>query len=355
MKPHRQHILFVSQDAGGFQAIIPVYRRLKKRKTVAVSGIFGDVARALPTSRGLKLVSPERYTDAEMQSVFDRVQPQLVVTGPSGSGTSLDKRAIALAQRRSIPTMTVADNCMNVPLLFGRQGDARMIFLPESICVMNAFCAAEMKKNGVPESSITITGNPYFDSISMALGRATSKKRIALFICQPFSELIAAHAEAGYGYTEQVVFADVVSALNRIDAFDEIIVRWHPRTQLRQKFDHIIKQSLHPVTLDAKTPLPKLIRKATIVIGMNSTALMDAALAGRSVVSYQPGLNRGDALMTNTWGLSSLVTKKEQLLATIRRAIIKKPSKKRLEIRKKVLPSGATNRVIHIINEMLNV
>ena len=355
MKPSKYRILFVSQDAGGFQAIIPVYRRLKQRKTFVVSGIFGDIVRVLPSARGLKLTKPSTLTDADLHKAFDRLRPQLVVTGPSAAATSLDKRAMALAKKHSIPTLMIADNCMNTDMLFAKGEDEKERIFPDRICVMNDTCSLEMKNGSVPSELLRVTGSPYFDTVTSALAKSKTKKRILLFICQPFSEFVSEFPDGGFGYLEQDVFADVAAAANRIGGFDEILVRWHPRTRNHHKFDVTKDGSVIPMRFDSKSSLHQLIRDASLVVGMNSTALMDAALAGKPVVSYQPGLNRRDALMTNAWGLSTLVTKKQQLFLAMRRALRKKSSKKSDRVREKFLPSGATNRVIRVIQEMLNV
>lgn len=353
MKRTTRSILFVAQDAGGFQAIIPVFRRLQKRTTMRVAGVFGDVARVLPTSRGLQLVHPEKVSDAKLRRVFDDFQPQIVVVGPSASATSLDKRAMQVARQRSIPIVMVTDNCMNANLFFGKAGDAPL--MPDRVCVMNAVCAKEVQKHHVPVSRLMVTGSPYFDTVKHSMEGAQQKKDTLLFICQPFTEFAAAFPGAGYGYSEVDVFSDVVTAAQRLGTWKKIVVRWHPRTRNRRKFDEIIRQSALPIALDAASPLQRLIRTSSLVVGMNSTALMDAVLMGKPVVSYQPQLNREDALMTNAWGLSTLVTDPKKLPEAMRRAVRKNTSKHLSGLREKMLPSGATNRVIRVIEELLTI
>jgi hypothetical protein len=322
-------ILFVTQDKGGFNAISPVYMKLKREHPRGVWGVFEPISKK------------------ELMKVFALHKPDVLVVGTS-SGLSVDKLATGIARTLAIPSVAVMDFWSNYTLRFSDPGTANLVYLPDRIFVMDDICKREMVKEGFDPKRIVVTGNPYFETFFRK--RSVIKgKPIISFLSQPFSELIREDKGFDFGFDDIEAFRDVVKALERLGVTEEIVVKLHPRTKNTHAYDALIKASRLSIRVDLKTPTTKIIERSSLVIGMNTVALFEAALMGKNVLSYQPNLNRPDPLISNRLGLSVPVYKKKDLLVAIRRLRSGKKPVRYKNIRDRYVHGHATRNVINLI------
>jgi hypothetical protein len=342
-------IFFVTQDAGGFRAVFPVYERMKKKFPRHTWGVFGDVAKQMAPAPRAPYVDPARVTDADLAAQFDR-RPDLLVVGTS-VGMSLEKRATAMARTRGIPVIAILDFWSNYVLRFSDPGTTNLAYLPDTILVMDQECKREMIQEGFDPKRIIVTGSPAFERF----GRARRQHGTAIvFFSQPFSELRSQDSGMDFGFDEVQVFRDVISALEALRVTVPVIVKHHPRTVRRDVFSSIIKASSLDIREDETTPAAELIGQAAHVIGMNTVALFEAALAGASVLSYQPGLNRVDPLKSNRLRLSVPVYDQKRLQATIRRLMVRpRKSMQQRRVAARYMRGQATRKVIHYLQAIL--
>jgi hypothetical protein len=324
-------VLFVTQDAGGFRAVVPVYRWLQRDRRFFIRGLFGKAR--------------------NLEATFDRFRPTLVVTGPS-AGWSLDKQALVIAKGRNIPTMTILDFGGNLETLL--TAPDRDVPLADTICVMNDLVRKDLIAWGCPKTRIIVTGNPGFDDIARRPSKRP-KNGPVLFIEQPFTELEYAFPGSGFGLDERRVFADLVASLATVDLTRKVIVRFHPRTKDRKKFDDIIHASRLDVVIDGKTPLSTLMQKSALVLGMNSTALLEACARGIPVVSYQPGLVGTDPLPTNRAKITRCLRTSQELTRALAASLQTGGTKSSASALEKVIPRHATKAVIRQIQRITRV
>ncbi len=71
------------------------------------------------------------------------------------------------------------------------------------------------------------------------------------------------------------------------------------------------------ISYDTIADVTESVSSSGLVFGLNSMVLLQAAVAGKKVVSYQPGLQGKDPLVTNDYNLSKRVTNRDDLRAPL--------------------------------------
>ncbi len=256
--------IYAAEDLGGLNAIEPL-----------ISKLGGKLFRG-------------NLTNEEIENAVK--EADMIVAGTSTAYESLDKKFIRAARKLGRKSVAILDSWVNYEIRFK---DAE----PDYIFVMDELAKQDMLGAGFPEEKILVTGNPYFDKFK----KIDDKGDEIIFFCQPFTEL-----ENNLGLNEVEVLSDLVDALKKLGIKKNIKVKMHPRTKNLDKFDALDIEITNEEVSD-------LIRKAELVIGMNSMALFEAAMSGKKVLSYQPGLTVPDPLATNRMKITKAVYKKEDL------------------------------------------
>lgn len=344
----KTRVLFAGHDLGGCLAILPVLRKLRSAPGVMIRGVFrNDMKQSLPLERGCLYVSPlKRLFIKDVEQLFRSFRPALVIVGTSGISHSIDKVVMEIAYGLGIPSVAIIDSPANykdhLPLLHKKNVSDDS---PTWICTLSEDSKQDLFRAGVPKDRIYVTGNPHFDAFKPT---PLPPKRNApiVFFHQPFSEL---RKDQAFGYDERRVFKDVIEMLEALGLKQPVIVKIHPRTMKKNVYDDLIKKSGLHIRVETRMSSHALIHKARLVIGMNSAALLEAALSGRAVVSYQPGLRKPDPLVSNRMGLSAAVYKKGDLSAAIQRASNASNSQRHVDT---CLIDNATENVLSMLHKL---
>jgi len=345
MKKHK--IIFTAQDPGGFNAMTPVIKKLEKDPRFNVSMILAKHACLFAKKQNI------RYLNAD-KMLFDIEGADLVFTGTS-FGDSIEKRIISAAKAENIPTISIVDFWTDYIPSFSDSEKRNFKYLPDYILAVDEIMKKEMVAEGFPKDKIFITGNPYFDSFSKKNRQRTNKNLIAFF-SQPFSEIYK-NSDKDYKYganlNEVQVFDDIVEVIEKIDLNKKIIINFHPRSKKLDKFDKIIENSKLEIKKEKELSNKDLIKRAEIVTGINSVVLFEAAMRGKKVLSYQPGLKGSDLLISNRLGLSAPVYKKEDLYQTFKKMFLQKSLKNNPKLVKKYTENKSTRKVANFIINVL--
>ena len=113
-----------------------------------------------------------------------------------------------------------------------------------------------------------------------------------LFVDQPLKKLIVAGWHKNYGYDELVVFRHLLEALEKMRFDGKILIKFHPATRDLRKYDKIGKDFKIRLAF-VRSGSENAVKSADLIFGATSAFLLEAALAGKIVVSYQPGLLGG--------------------------------------------------------------
>lgn len=316
-------IVFAAHDRGGLNAVLPVWRYMQRKRALWKGRfILSGPAAADATGESLQFDDATSLNSQALENKIIEFKPDAILTGTSG-GRTIEKKLIPIARRRKVPITAVLDAWYNYAYRFSfrKDGGFSLKDLPDVICVMDKRAKREMVAAGFPRARLCVTGNPFFETFKPLPQLAPSTKVKVLFVDQHFSELLAKGLHEDIGFDEREVFSDVISALERIPSVQQAIIKLHPGSRQPQRYDTLIPRTSLSVVVDTKNTLDKLLARCTLVLGMNSAVLFEAALRGKAVLSYQPHLNREDPLMSNRLGLSLPVYEKSKLVPALKRLL----------------------------------
>lgn len=336
-------IIFVAQDIGGFNALLPVIKKLKKKKKFLLKTILSDQARNTAKKNRINCQDGQKLTNKELAQLLKKECPDLIFTATS-IGESIEKRITKITKAQKMKTIALID--------FWANYKPRFSSLPDYILVIDRIMKKEMIENGFDPRKLIIVGSPVFDNFSRLF--AVQKEEIISFFSQPLSELPKKRGKVYWGYDEIQVFEDLVDCLEKLQFKIPIKVKFHPRTKKLDKFDKIIKNSKLRISIERKLSAEGLIKRSKIVIGIGSVVLFQAALAGKDVLSYQPNLKRRDPLVSNRLGISTAVYKKKNLYPVLKKMISARPQKKNLKVIERYTQNKSTQKVINFIQEVIN-
>jgi hypothetical protein len=296
-------ILVSANHPGGANSILPVVEKLSingEDLTVILEG----KARDFFIEAGINFIDADSLSDLQIAELFENEKFNLFLAGTS-LGLTVDKKLLAYCQKKRILSIYILDFWSNYWQRFSYKfKDFK--FLPDYICVMDDFTKKEMINDGFSTEKIVVTGNPYFDTFLNGIDNCNEQNRI-LLISQPF---IVDKEDLAQFYNERQVLEDILSLIP--NTFN-VALRLHPREE-KNKFDQLIKKYKSIIFYDKIADLKKSLSISSLVIGVNSMVLFQAAMAGKKVISYQPGLHpEKDILISNRFGLSKLAISKENL------------------------------------------
>ncbi len=337
----KHKIIFAAQDPGGFDAVAPVIKNLKKDGSfeviVFLKNQSGDSAKKVR----IKYVDANNLSPQEIEKIIGVENPDLIFTATS-AGPSIEKEMIRVAKTKGIQTISIVDYWDNYKKRFGEKFE----YLTDDILVVDKIMKREMRAAGIPISRMLVVGNPRFDKFSNCRMNQGDKNIIA-FYSQPFSEQLSKN------FNEIKIFADVVRTLEKAYPDKKVIVKFHPKEENHNKFNKIIKSTELKIKVEKKLKAEDLSRSAGLIIGINSVALFDAVLMHKRVLSYQPNKKKGkDTLMSNAHGWSTPAYNKQDLSRELENIYTKPlPRKELLEIYSK---NNSTDRVVDIIKNRIS-
>lgn len=338
-------IIFSAEQKGGFDIFLPVIKRIKNNKKIDVF-LFLDNKEIYELAKKQKIACKllTNHSLEKIKKIVKKINPDIIFTDTNDTDFdfSIDKKFLKTAKEFNKPTVSIVDSWVN----YGGRFGVKLEYLPDNILAIDQKMKEELSSIGIPSNIIKITGSPRFDKFSNI--KKTKVENLIVFYSQPFFEKKPNEIE---------IFRDIVNALEKMYPKKEIIIKFHPTREEnkkdRKKYDNIIKNSILKIKKAEKNiKAEDLTKKAELIIGINSIALVDAALMGKRVISYQPGRNKkSDFLISNKYGWSLPVYKKEKLFFALQ-DIFKKPPVKKEEL-EKYTKNNSTGKVINFLNSKI--
>ena len=223
-----------------------------------------------------------------MRLVLDELQPDLVVATNSPRS---EAAALQAAGERGLPNVGLID-------LFALEGDGYLRRPPPQwTCVLAPAVRERVIAAGFAPSSVVVTGNPAFDGLQSPANRALAQAFLAERGWQGLTPILWAGQLEPAGFsatdTDRARFArEVEEALRAFVAARAdlaLIVRYHPGEWQffprrpdtdRIHFSAPLAETIHPLILAARA-----------VVVQNSTVGLEAAIAGKAVVSMEASVS----------------------------------------------------------------
>ena len=247
-------------------------------------------------------------------------------------------------------------------------------YLPDKIAIIDEFAKKEMLALGFPEAVLEITGSPYFEHVLTEAEKLAPETRAQLLSKPVFSEFdkdgklivfMSDDIEGFYpdiGFTEKSVLQSFLKVMDEITAAAgaklNVIVRPHPfrNENAREAYEcetsNIAKVFHNPITArgedsDNEYSMEELLHSADLVVGTFNNPLITAKLMGKTVLSYQPGLNEKYNFQhyLHEQDLVTKITEEGKLGGTVLDLLSGDVIQKTMEAAK-----GATDRIIRLLD-----
>ena len=319
-------MFFGSSDPGGANVIAAVLRRLPE----------GAQYRLFTDRHGYRVTSVEnRYEvvddPADIADEIERDRPDVVFTATS-LASGVERTMISAARRRGIPCAAVIDHWTNFARRFVDESGAALfpdaVFVPDETALQIAIA------EGVPPQLLRVFGHPHFvdarsyvppgtrNSFWRGVGVRTERP-VIVFLSDSLTETAGGAAEAvrEFGYTEMDTLERVLTALGEAQNAS-LVIRPHPKER-QEKFAAFRADPRVSVLADA--PLWDLLGHADHVIGMFSSALVEAAALGKRALRVEIGAGDRNLLPVPRQMFFDRVTEADRL-APVLQAYLARPS-----------------------------
>jgi len=374
-------VLVVSSDPGVTGALLPVARELIRRK-VNVHIIASGPAIKIWQQAQLQCDYDEpndSVTEADAMCVIEVHQPDVVVVG-AGAYNRIEHTFRRAASARGIFCFALLDFWANYHLRFRREFNGSVTYsLPDLIGVMDEYCYKEMVAEGFDPKRLVIVGAPHLEEsvnfvtsapeVDIELWRdrfelerdiATSvffSQTMPRFQSNDVAEYYGGEKLPPWGFTQRTILREVVQALSsacmKYGVRAQLVLKPHPMEPvepLSQVFQTTEVSPLLDCRIIGDCDALRLICLADVVLSMSSTALLEAALAGKPALSVQIGMDvakHPDDFYGNHIGITTPIYEAVDL----RRALGEILCKSQRIVNVPVRPSfdGSTTKVVETI------
>lgn len=304
-----------------------------------------------------------------------KLAPDLVVVGKSWAARLPEDRIVAAASAAEIPSLLVADHWVNLDwVVRSANGDARAF--PGAVAVPGDAAREVLLREGAPADRVRVTGSPHFDGVVERIHAASAKRDeirrrlgatasapLVAFASEPVARqesLLGSDAMARFGYTESTILLDVLAACSELAERGgrevQVFVKPHPKEDpaalqaVRREWPGVRVLGPRPPIQPAE-----LIAASDLVIGITSMMLVEAALAGREVLSVQTGLISTDPNPLTAARLLPVVYDRTKLADAIAGSLEAAAGPRRGAAPARLSPPGsATARVVAVCEELLD-
>jgi UDP-N-acetylglucosamine 2-epimerase len=220
-----------------------------------------------------------------MRRLIEVLQPDVVVATNSPRS---ERAVLDVAGELGIPTIGMVD-------LFGQEGDTYVSHAqrPDWTCVISEGVRRRLVSRGFLAERVVVTGNPAFDGLFTA---ASAKAAERFILERGWGGLVpilwAGHLESPDSSAPSLagpMFALAVERQLRTYVQGQkkcaLIVRYHPSQW--HLFPQLSAQARVHFSIPSKDPIHSVILASGVVVVQNSTVGLEAAIAGRPVVSLE--------------------------------------------------------------------
>ena len=224
---------------------------------------------------------------------------------------------------------------------------------PTKICVMDELAKRDAVKEGLPESDIVVTRQPYFDGVlnsyNMASREKKSPRKVITFVSEPLSTDYKNIYSIGYNeHTILRAFLEEFCKLCNYDDYD-VVIKLHPREDVNT-FEVLLKDFMQlKVTIEQDMTPQEVLVNSDFIVGMSSMLLIEAATLQKPVLSIQIGLSIQNPFVLDRLGVIKSIVDRSILFEKIE-AFLKCSDSMAYDFKVK---QNATDNVVKVIREIL--
>ncbi len=300
MNINNKSILLICKDTGAANALSTFIKNWDYNKAKIFSICIGHAINVFRSNNIIpSLELNEDLNKKKVEEIINEIRPEAVFVG-----TSLDswteRYSIIEAKKKGMYCLGLVDWWSNFGARFSNPGTNDLAYLPDKIAVMDEDARFGCINDGIPDSILSITGNPYWDSLrngEYPIQHLQTEIKTKLGIQDEALVVVVISSDIrnlnlNLGYDEHDFWKAVIS----LPAYNKkgIPIKWmlkpHPREKREDINNMLKKHRVKPKILDDFSSI-ETIAVADFLVGMCSSLLFEAALLGKKVVSIQPSMN----------------------------------------------------------------
>ncbi len=371
-----KRILLFSRDPGGANAIIPLVKKLQQKYQVLLYGKDYAIEKYNQNKVPYIDITEVCNVDTEegVRFFLEKTRPDFIITGTSADDYT-EKYMWKIGFELNIKSFAILDQWVNYGIRFSKYNVSEIEeyhkekehdYLPTKILVMDQYAKEQIKKEGVSEDRILVSGQPYFDTLSEEFSRITKadinlyRKQIGcrdrtiliVFASEPITSTYKEYDSNSlfWGYTEKTIFASFSASLNKIakmkDLDIKVIVRPHPKEKDNINTD--CNTSNVKYYIDNSSDSKLIMKSADLVCGMSSMFLFEAAACNIDIASIQIGLAKENPFILDKKGFINTILSTDELDTFFIDYFDGRKNKIKLD-----LIYGASANVINFMEELL--
>lgn len=269
------------------------------------------------------------------KTALEKFQPRIIVVT---DGVDYESKIFTLAGK----TVEVPSFCLQYGMV-GPSSSEWNYFLQDRLGVFDSGCSDQMRKLGVSEGKILITGNPRFDSYrpDPALRERVRKElqipdssKLIVFMSFPYTADGTGGIESFYSFEEYDQLMQTVYTIPQGSSDWVLAVKLHPEEESLYHREQTAKQDPNRLRLIENHDAYQMINAADLVITVHSTTGLESIYLNKPLLTINlTGRPDGDDYASS--GAAFAVRRREDLVPSIRKLLLDAPTAKHYEIGRK--------------------
>lgn len=270
-----------------------------------------------------------------VKALVNRVTPDVVLVGTSENVDSQAFDFISVAAGEETVSIAVVDGPANVESRFRGRGDAPLHHAPDWLFLTDSWTKGQYAAIGFPPERLVVTGHPYYDMVRREGERLRKRPRASyrseFFPEAPEGQKVVAflsetsqglgidqkrrtpdYSLEGWGASDlrtHIVMEEFLDAVAELDEKPYLVLRLHPKDSPETYRDQL---SHFDAVSRSGRPLSQLFA-ADLVVGLSTSLLVEAEIAGLNTLSILPREVERDLIMTVRDGRTPCATTSDSI------------------------------------------
>lgn len=315
------------EDPGAANFIAPVLDGLA-RVGWDLELVATGAARDFFTDRDI--TASDAANDMDAASFLKQSGADLLMVGTSENPDTLAFPLVAAARKAGTPSIGFVDGPANAGQRFRGHDSAALAHVPEWLLVTDEATADRFIQLDHPADRLVVTGHPYYDLVlaeaadlrsrptaehrRLTLGDAPVDRKVIVFLGEGSDGLGLDLKRRNAGYTldgwgecdrrTEIVLEEFLDAVDKLPNRPHLVFRAHPKDPPSNYAGYLDR---FDAISEGGRPL-QLLFGADLVVGLSTSLLVEAALAGLKTLSILPSETQKDLVPTIASGLTSCAT-----------------------------------------------
>ncbi len=326
------HMLIYVEDPGAANFILPVIPKLTAANWSFVLSVSGAASSYMKKRAGHATELPSEFS---ARRFMHKINPQVLLTGTSENPNTPAFDMIEEARCRGIPSVGFVDGPANAQHRFRGATDDPLFHAPDWLLLPDDWTRTQFVACGAAPDHIYVTGHPHFDAVRTkgrallaspldqrrrrVLPQAKSGRKIVVFLSEISDGLDPQAVTRSSDYTLQgwggsdlrthIVLEEFLDAIDLTEERPYLVLRLHPKDNVAAYSRYL---DLFDEVSTSGDPLP-LLCVATLIVGMSTILLDEAAATGLATLSILPRECERNDITSVRNGMTACATDRQHL------------------------------------------